>query len=123
MFSNKGARVRRLFTAFLFLLGLVAPVLAQEQGGGEANLKLPDLRSATFLNGINGHTLLLGGLIVSALGLVFGLMIFVRLRNMPVHASMREVSELIYETCKTYLGTQGKFLMLLEGFIAVIIVF
>ena len=60
---------------------------------------------------------------VSALGLVFGLMIFVRLRNMPVHAAMREVSELIYETCKTYLATQGKFLMLLEAFIAVIIVF
>ena len=98
------------------------PLLAQE-ATGEANLKLPDLRTATFLGGINGHTLLLGGLVVSALGLIFGLIIFVRLRNMPVHASMREVSELIYETCKTYLATQGKFLMLLEGFIAVIIVF
>ena len=97
--------------------------MAQEGGGGEANLKLPDLGSATFLGGINGHTLLLAGLVVSALGLVFGLMIFVRLRNMPVHSSMREVSELIYETCKTYLATQGKFLMLLELFIAVIIVF
>jgi K(+)-stimulated pyrophosphate-energized sodium pump len=67
--------------------------------------------------------LLLGGLLVSALGLVFGLVIFVRLRNMPVHTCMREVSELIYETCKTYLATQGKFLMVLEIFIAVIIVF
>jgi K(+)-stimulated pyrophosphate-energized sodium pump len=124
MLSNKGARsVRRLFAFFFFMLGLVAPVLAQEQGGGEANLKLPDLRSATFLNGIDGHTLLLAGLVVSALGLVFGLIIFTRLRNMPVHDSMREVSELIYETCKTYLATQGKFLMLLEVFIAVIIVF
>ena len=65
----------------------------------------------------------MGGLVVSALGLIFGLIIFVRLRNMPVHDSMREVSELIYETCKTYLATQGKFLMLLEAFIAVIIVF
>jgi K(+)-stimulated pyrophosphate-energized sodium pump len=124
MLSRKGAcAVQRLFTIFLFLLGLVAPVLAQEQGGGEANLKLPDLRSATFLNGIDGHTLLLGGLAVSFLGLVFGLIIFTRLRNMPVHAAMRDVSELIYETCKTYLATQGKFLMLLELFIAVIIVF
>jgi K(+)-stimulated pyrophosphate-energized sodium pump len=61
-------------------------------------------------------------LLVSALGLVFGLVIFVRLRNMPVHTSMREVSELIYETCKTYLATQGKFLMYLELFIAAIIV-
>ncbi len=65
----------------------------------------------------------MGGLVVSALGLIFGLIIFTRLRNMPVHSSMLEVSELIYETCKTYLATQGKFLMLLECFIAVIIVF
>src|SRR5205085_4476154 len=83
----------------------------------------PDLRSATFLGGINGHTLLMSGLLISALGLVFGLIIFVRLRDMPVHESMREVSELIFETCKTYLMTQGKFLLLLEAFIAVIIVF
>ena len=65
----------------------------------------------------------MGGLVVSALGLIFGLIIFTRLKNMAVHSSMREVSELIYETCKTYLATQGKFLMLLECFIAVIIVF
>jgi K(+)-stimulated pyrophosphate-energized sodium pump len=107
----------------LALAAGAVPALAQEQGGGEANLHLPDLRVATFLGGINGHNLLLGGLLVSALGLVFGLVIFVRLRNMPVHACMREVSELIYETCKTYLATQGKFLMVLEIFIAVIIVF
>jgi K(+)-stimulated pyrophosphate-energized sodium pump len=118
--SGRGKAAVILFT---ILLLLAAPMMAQEQAGGEANLKLPDLRTASFLNGINGHNLLLGGLVVSALGLVFGLMIFVRLRNMPVHAAMREVSELIYETCKTYLSTQGKFLMLLEAFIAVIIVF
>jgi K(+)-stimulated pyrophosphate-energized sodium pump len=105
----------------LFILGL--PMMAQEQGGGEANLKLPDLNSASFLGGISGGTLLMGGLVVSALGLVFGLIIFTRLRKMPVHASMLEVSELIYETCKTYLATQGKFLVVLECFIAVIIVF
>ncbi len=113
----------RIFFALLALAAGAVPALAQEQGGGEANLHLPDLRVATFLGGINGHNLLLGGLLVSALGLVFGLVIFVRLRNMPVHACMREVSELIYETCKTYLATQGKFLMVLEIFIAVIIVF
>ena len=113
----------RIFFALLALAAGAAPAMAQEQGGGEANLHLPDLRVATFLGGINGHNLLLGGLLVSALGLVFGLVIFVRLRNMPVHACMREVSELIYETCKTYLATQGKFLMVLELFIAVIIVF
>jgi len=117
----------RVFFALLALAAGAAPVMAQEQGGGEANLHLPDLRLANFLGGIlggiNGHNLLLFGLLVSALGLVFGLVIFVRLRNMPVHTSMREVSELIYETCKTYLATQGKFLMVLEIFIAVIIVF
>ena len=120
----------RARTFFRVLFGLLAiallamPLLAQEQGGGgEANLVIPDLNSATFLGGIGGRSLLMVGIAVSALGLLFGLMIFTRLKNMPVHQSMREVSELIYETCKTYLSTQGKFLLLLEAFIAVIIVF
>jgi K(+)-stimulated pyrophosphate-energized sodium pump len=115
------AVIVRVLTAIAALV-LGAPLMAQEQGAGEANLHLPDLHVASF-HGIDGHSLLLGGLLVSALGMVFGLMIFVRLRNMPVHTAMRQVSELIYETCKTYLATQGKFLMLLEAFIAVIIVF
>src|ERR1700687_1928700 len=85
---------------------LAAPLMAQShEHGGEANLTLPDLNSASFLGGIGGHTLLMAGLAGSALGLLVGLAIFVRLRNMPVHQSMREVSELIYETCKTYLVT------------------
>src|SRR5436190_19468566 len=70
--------------------------------GGEASLIVPDLSSVTFLGGINGHTLLLSGLVICALGLLFGLMTFTQLKNLPVHSSMREVSELIYETCKTY---------------------
>ena len=106
------------------LVALGAPLMAQE-AGGEANLKLPslDLPGVTFLGGMSGSSLLMGGLVVSALGLIFGLFIFTRLRNMPVHDSMREVSELIYETCKTYLATQGRFLCILEAFMAVIIVF
>jgi len=88
--------------------------------GGEAALVVPDLSSVDFL-GIDGHTLLLSGLFVCALGLLFGLMSFRTLKNMPVHSSMLEVSELIYETCKTYLLTQGRFIMLLWVFIAVII--
>jgi len=120
-------RLRMLLTA-LVLAVLAAPLMAQETGGGEANLVVPNLDSATFLDkivagGIGGRSLLMIGLVVSALGFVFGLVIFQRLKNMPVHQSMREVSELIYETCKTYLTTQGKFLVLLEIFIAVIIVF
>ena len=89
--------------------------------GGEAELILPDLSQATFLGGVNGRTLLMGGLAVCALGLLFGLMIYTQLKNMAVHASMLEISELIYETCKTYLITQGKFLMILEAFIGTII--
>src|SRR4051794_25593229 len=90
--------------------------------GGEANLVLPDLGQVDF-QGINGRTLLMGGLGVCVLGLVFGLVIFRQLRNLPVHKSMLEISELIYETCKTYLITQGKFILLLEVFIGVIMVF
>ena len=91
--------------------------------GGEANLVLPDLRQVTFLGGIDGHTLLLSGLVVSVMGLLFGLVIYAQLKSLPVHASMREVSELIYETCKTYLIQQGKFLLVLELFIGAIIAF
>jgi hypothetical protein len=89
---------------------------------GEANLHLPDLSSVDFL-GISGHSLLLIGLIFCVLGLLFGLAIYLQLKNLPVHSSMREISELIYETCKTYLVTQGKFLAVLWIFIAVIMAF
>ena len=119
------ARIRSVLRVLMTVVALVAlgaPLMAQE-APGEVNLKLPRLDSVTFLGGISGSNLLMGGLVVSALGLIFGLFIFTRLRNMPVHESMREVSELIYETCKTYLATQGRFLCILEGFMAVIIVF
>ena len=105
------------------LLGLLLPTLAGAQehaGGGEANLVLPDLSSVSFL-GINGHALLMIGLLFCIGGLLFGLTIYLQLKNLPVHRSMREMSELIYETCKTYLITQGKFILLLWAFIAVII--
>jgi K(+)-stimulated pyrophosphate-energized sodium pump len=95
-----------------------APVHA----GGEASLVLPDLSTVDF-RGINGRTLLMGGLVVCAVGLLFGLLTFTQLKRLPVHASMLEVSELIYETCKTYLVTQGKFILILECFIGVIMVF
>jgi len=94
-----------------------APV--QHQAGGEAALILPDLSQARFL-GVDGHSLLVWGLLVCVLGLGFGLMIYTQLKNLPVHQSMREISELIYETCKTYLITQGKFLLILWVFIGAI---
>ncbi|HWF38504.1 MAG TPA: sodium-translocating pyrophosphatase [Candidatus Acidoferrales bacterium] len=102
------------------LLG-AASAQAQESAGGEANLKLPDLSTVQFF-GMNGHKLLTFGLLFCVLGLAFGMVIYVGLKNLPVHRSMREISELIYETCKTYLITQGKFLMLLWAFIAAVIV-
>jgi len=99
-----------------------ASVLAQPEPGGEAALKLPDLSSVSFLNGaIDGHRLLMIGILFCVFGLGFGMVIYMRLKNLPVHRSMREISELIYETCKTYLITQGKFILLLWAFIAVII--
>ncbi len=97
------------------------PAPAPAKHGGEANLIIPDLGQATFV-GVGGRTLLQFGLAVCVLGLVFGLVIFSQLKNLPVHVSMREISELIYETCKTYLITQGKFILILEAFIGVIIV-
>jgi K(+)-stimulated pyrophosphate-energized sodium pump len=99
-----------------------APAAAAHEGG-EASLVLPDLGSVHFLGSLPGNTLLTGGLVVCLLGLTFGLVIFRQLRAMPVHKSMLEISELIYETCKTYLVTQGKFILLLEVFIGVIMIF
>src|SRR4051812_42988302 len=87
----------------------------------EAKLVLPDLDSVQFL-GMSGRGLLLIGLVICALGLAFGMSIFTQLRKLPVHRSMLEVSELIYETCKTYLVTQGKFILILEAFIGAIMV-
>ena len=92
---------------------------ATAHAGGEANLVLPDLSTVDF-HGVNGRVLLMGGLVVCAAGLLFGLMTFMGLKNAPVHSSMLEVSELIYETCKTYLITQGKFILILEIFIGTI---
>jgi K(+)-stimulated pyrophosphate-energized sodium pump len=124
-----------LFLALVLgcLAGMASPAAAQppastgadvatQHAGGEANLVLPDLSTETF-QGVNGRTLLLWGIAVCLLGAGFGLSIYTRLKNLPVHRSMLEVSELIYETCKTYLITQGKFILLLEVFIGVIMIF
>ncbi|MBI1966362.1 MAG: sodium-translocating pyrophosphatase [Gemmatimonadetes bacterium] len=111
--------MKQLFAALAAVQDAASPV--QHAGGGEAALILPDLGQVTFLDGIGGRSLLLGGLLVCALGLVFGLWIYTSLKHLPVHKSMREISELIYETCKTYLITQGKFLLVLWVFIGAIV--
>src|SRR3989475_5638700 len=120
--ASKACRLAKILTPAFAVLSLASAAFAQAgEVGGEANLKLPDLSQVTFL-GVDGHKLLLFGILFCLLGLGFGLTIYTRLKNLPVHRAMREISELIYETCKTYLITQGKFLLILEAFIAVIIV-
>jgi K(+)-stimulated pyrophosphate-energized sodium pump len=126
---KEGAEVflKRQYKTVAALLCLMLPTFAYAQtehaGGGEASLTLPDLRTVHFVNffGLNGHALLSIGLLFCVGGLLFGMAIYVQLKNLPVHRTMLEISDLIYETCKTYLVTQGKFIMLLWAFIAVII--
>jgi K(+)-stimulated pyrophosphate-energized sodium pump len=108
-------------TVALCALALAIILIAGTAGASEADLKMPDLASVSFL-GITGHNLLFLGLLVCLAGAGFGVVQFIRIRNLPVHKSMLEISELIYETCKTYLITQGKFLAFLWAFLAVIMV-
>jgi K(+)-stimulated pyrophosphate-energized sodium pump len=118
------AFLRRQYKTVAALVGLSLPAFAYAQpehaAGGEANLQLPDLSTVNFF-GMNGHALLSIGLLFCVGGLLFGMAIYIQLKNLPVHRTMREISEMIYETCKTYLVTQGKFILLLWAFIAVII--
>jgi K(+)-stimulated pyrophosphate-energized sodium pump len=102
-------------------LALAAP--GRALASGEGDLVLPDLSQTRYLGGlVNGHNLLLVGLLICAGGLIFGLIFYQQLKKLPVHRSMLEVSELIYATCKTYLLNQGKFILLLWLFIAAVIV-
>src|SRR5499427_7897719 len=120
-FFSRRMALRISAVAALHTVG-AASAFAQPEAGGEASLKLPRLDLVSFFNGaIDGHKLLLIGILFCLFGLGFGMAIYLRLKNLPVHRSMREISELIYETCKTYLITQGKFILLLWVFIAVII--
>jgi K(+)-stimulated pyrophosphate-energized sodium pump len=85
------------------------------------NIRLPDLNQGDFL-GFTGHEILLSGILVCVLGLLFGLFTYTRIKSLPVHRSMAEISELIYETCKAYMVQQGKLLLVLLGFIGTVIV-
>lgn len=107
-----------IFQSFFFLFSLLTASAAL---ASEKDLVLPDLSSVNFL-GMPGTMLLTAGLLVCLFGLAFGLVIFNQLKNLPVHESMREISELIYETCKTYLVTQGKFILMLEALIGAIMI-
>lgn len=127
MAGERRARTRRSLSgvvgvALLFVLaGCTGDGSTQGgHGGGEANIKLPDLSLANF-NGVSGRVLLMIGLLVCLGGLAFGVVSYASLKKLPVHASMKEMSELIYETCKSYLLQQGKFLVVLWAFIASVI--
>ncbi|HEX7771579.1 MAG TPA: sodium/proton-translocating pyrophosphatase, partial [Pyrinomonadaceae bacterium] len=121
--SLKLRRAATILAATVMTLAFGLPTYAQShRPGGEASLELPDLTQVTFFNNVSGHNLLLFGIVICVLGLGFGLAIYMNLQRMPVHRAMREISELIYATCKTYLTTQGKFILILEAFIAVVIV-
>ena len=104
------------------LAALVAALTASPAAASEADLRLPDLASVSFL-GLDGHNLLVFGLLFCVAGMLFGLVNYIQLKNLPVHRSMREISELIFETCKTYLVTQGKFIMVLWAFIGAVMVY
>ena len=106
---------------FAAFAAFMAMLLSPSAFAGEADLVVPFLGKESFM-GIRGDYLLMIGLGICALGLVFGMVIYSQLKNLPVHRSMLEISNLIYETCKTYLITQGKFLLLLWVFIGAIMV-
>jgi K(+)-stimulated pyrophosphate-energized sodium pump len=118
MAAQTGSRDSALAAA---ATGTAQPVQVEHKPGGEANLTIPDLSQVRFLGNVQGRSLLIGGLFVCGLGLLFGLVMYRQLKGMVVHQSMREISELIYETCKTYLITQGKFILILEVFIGFVI--
>ncbi|MCL2390779.1 MAG: sodium/proton-translocating pyrophosphatase, partial [Endomicrobia bacterium] len=110
--------VKKVAAVFALVLTAVKSSFASE-----ANLIIPDLSSVSFFGGaINGHNLLVFGFIICVFGLLFGLYHYLGIKNLPVHKSMKDISELIYETCKTYLITQGKFIIILEVLLAAIIV-
>jgi K(+)-stimulated pyrophosphate-energized sodium pump len=104
------------------VLGLLAVLASGTARASEADLVLPDFTQVSFIGGLNGRALLMAGIAVSVFGLAFGFMQYTALRNLPVHKSMLEISELIYETCKTYLITQGKFILILQVLIGAVMV-
>jgi len=119
---ERSGGARRKGLLLLVVTALLSLLSAAPASASEADLLLPDLGSVSF-HGITGHNLLLYGLFVCFGGMVFGLIMYTQLKNLPVHKSMREISELIFETCKTYLVTQGKFILRLEILIGAVMIF
>jgi len=111
--------LRKMFSAkTLFLSALTVLLLAGTGFASEANLVVPDLKADEFQ-----YNLLLIGIAISVLGLLFGLFEYFKVRSIKAHKSMTDIGDLIFETCKTYLIQQGKFLIGLEVLIGICIAF
>ncbi|MBM4360480.1 MAG: sodium-translocating pyrophosphatase [Deltaproteobacteria bacterium] len=119
--ATRSSRAARAIFTFLAFAASFLGAQAARANEAEALKSLPDLSKVNFL-GMNGHLLLTIGLVICLLGGAFGLAIYKQLQNLPVHGSMLEISELIYETCKTYLFTQCKFIAKLGVLIGAVIV-
>ena len=105
--------------------GVAALMASPSVFAGEADIKIPDLSGVRFngLGGVSGATLMYVGIVICLIGAIFGLVQYVQTKRLPVHSSMGSVSETIWETCKTYLFTQGKFLAILWVLIAICMVY
>ena len=117
--KKKTTFVLRTWGRVVLALGLLSSLGARAD---ESSLVLPDLSQVTVLGGVSGRSILTWGLLICVFGLLFGLVQYMKLKKLPVHRAMLEISELIYATCKTYLVTQGKFILILEIFIGIIMV-
>ncbi|MFY9226576.1 MAG: sodium-translocating pyrophosphatase [Blastocatellia bacterium] len=118
LLKNKQLTSQLISILAIMLVILLAPNIAW---ASEANIVLPDLNKS--VGGMPGKTLLYGGLLVCVLGMGFGLLQMIQLKNLPVHKSMADISDLIWETCKTYLITQVRFILILEVCIGAVMVY
>jgi K(+)-stimulated pyrophosphate-energized sodium pump len=110
-----------ILSKYFWLLVLAVVVFTTSQAfAGEADLKVPDLSTVPLFFNLNGRLILMLGFAICAYGVFFGISQFGRIMKMPVHKSMKDVSELIYTTCKAYLIQQGKFLLILEVLIGLV---
>ncbi|MEI6970466.1 MAG: sodium-translocating pyrophosphatase [bacterium] len=112
--------VKRLFVGSFLFLAMCSFAMA-----GEADIKIPDLGQVTFagLGGVSGITLMYIGIAICAIGAAFGIVQYRQTKALPVHECMSAVSNTIWETCKTYLFQQGKFLAILWALIAACMVY
>jgi len=114
---------RRSIWTFL-MSGLMFLLTTGAAFASEADIKLPDLSQVSFMGGsLSGMTILNVGLVICVIGLIFGIMQYVQTKNLPAHKAMLDVSQTIWETCKTYLFQQGKFLMALWVLIAICMIY